>query len=376
MHLRLGIKMKKKILVALSMTWVVFLVPLVDARQVHVKGYYRKDGTYVRPHVRNVGGSSRSSHFGSASSSSGSFGPRTFYSGSGTSHYSDARTSNSESPGAGPIFSFSKSSSTNSSSVLSPVNTTSPSESSVSSYNDSRGNSGTKHVDYQSPSVQLPAPQAVTPTEPLTAKSPSPPSVVSTERSMSEPALTPNVKSTVPPDRETVLRDSKLRIETLATIDTLRNAITRYMTQNGRVTPNDLAELSTTTNDAWGRSLYYETDKKDYAIASDGPDGIPNTNDDIIFLSCEQPLCQAVLPDGNICRRKTEAKSWYCITHTIHSAVKASPDEKAGHVSKKKALSSGTGLRVVLDTVLFLLATGVIVASFCWMTDGKRQDGR
>lgn len=33
----------------------------VEARQVRVKGYYRKNGTYVAPHVRNVRGSSRSS---------------------------------------------------------------------------------------------------------------------------------------------------------------------------------------------------------------------------------------------------------------------------------------------------------------------------
>ena len=34
---------------------------IVDARQVRVRGYYRKNGTYVSPHVRNVGGRSKSS---------------------------------------------------------------------------------------------------------------------------------------------------------------------------------------------------------------------------------------------------------------------------------------------------------------------------
>ena len=30
-----------------------FFVPLICYSQVHVRGYYRKDGTYVRPHVRS-----------------------------------------------------------------------------------------------------------------------------------------------------------------------------------------------------------------------------------------------------------------------------------------------------------------------------------
>ena len=37
------------------------LAQTVDARQVNVRGYYRKNGTYVAPHVRNISDSPRSS---------------------------------------------------------------------------------------------------------------------------------------------------------------------------------------------------------------------------------------------------------------------------------------------------------------------------
>ena len=52
--------MKKTVLLILSLVGM-FLVLTVDARQVRVRGYYRKNGTYVSPHVRNVRGSSKSS---------------------------------------------------------------------------------------------------------------------------------------------------------------------------------------------------------------------------------------------------------------------------------------------------------------------------
>lgn len=46
----------------------------VDARQVRVRGYRKKDGTYVSPHVRNVGGRSKSSSsYRTRSSSSNSY---------------------------------------------------------------------------------------------------------------------------------------------------------------------------------------------------------------------------------------------------------------------------------------------------------------
>lgn len=58
--------MKKGLLLLLSFVLVFPLffgfvdVGEADAKTVKVKGYYRKDGTYVRPHTRNYGGSSSS----------------------------------------------------------------------------------------------------------------------------------------------------------------------------------------------------------------------------------------------------------------------------------------------------------------------------
>ena len=72
--------MKKTILLILTFAWVLF-AQTVEARQVRVKGYYKKNGTYVAPHVRNVSGSSRSS----SSSRSHSYGTRISY---GTRTYS------------------------------------------------------------------------------------------------------------------------------------------------------------------------------------------------------------------------------------------------------------------------------------------------
>ena len=64
--------MKKTILLIFSLAGAL-LAHTSEARQVRVKGYYRKNGTYVAPHVRNVGGGSKSS----SSYKSHSYGTRT-----------------------------------------------------------------------------------------------------------------------------------------------------------------------------------------------------------------------------------------------------------------------------------------------------------
>ena len=55
------IDLKKAILYVGSILSALILIQSVDARQVNVRGYYRKDGTYVAPHVRNIRDSSSSS---------------------------------------------------------------------------------------------------------------------------------------------------------------------------------------------------------------------------------------------------------------------------------------------------------------------------
>jgi hypothetical protein len=47
----------------------VFLLAVVAAPafgQVHVRGHYRKDGTYVQPHIRSAPNSTRSDNYGSS----------------------------------------------------------------------------------------------------------------------------------------------------------------------------------------------------------------------------------------------------------------------------------------------------------------------
>ena len=59
-NFRLNFKMKKAAALFSSLLSIMLVVSTADAKQVRVKGYYRKDGTYVSPHVRNVGGGSKS----------------------------------------------------------------------------------------------------------------------------------------------------------------------------------------------------------------------------------------------------------------------------------------------------------------------------
>lgn len=45
--------LKRKIIYFFFTFFFVMLLPVIGYAQVRVKGYYRKDGTYVRPHVRS-----------------------------------------------------------------------------------------------------------------------------------------------------------------------------------------------------------------------------------------------------------------------------------------------------------------------------------
>ena len=48
----------------------------VQAEDVHVRGYYRRDGTYVRPHIRSSPDSSRWNNYGPSQNSSQLMNPR------------------------------------------------------------------------------------------------------------------------------------------------------------------------------------------------------------------------------------------------------------------------------------------------------------
>ncbi|MCM3722956.1 hypothetical protein [Solibacillus isronensis] len=81
--------MKKGLLVLLSFIIVFplflgFFADDVEAKKTYVKGYYRKDGTYVKSHYRNSGGSSSSSSSSSSSYNSNYY----FNNNNSTSKYS------------------------------------------------------------------------------------------------------------------------------------------------------------------------------------------------------------------------------------------------------------------------------------------------
>ena len=316
--------MKKAIVSTFSVLFVLLVVPYADARQTYVKGYYKKDGTYVSPHARNVGGGSR----------------RSFYSGSGSS-YSGLNSSRSSS-----ISSFSSSDVSHSRSSQSYSEPTS-----------SSGNYAPNHDDpnYDSIMMSLKNCQALREDGRPCTKRALPGKSYCYLHVGYKPSVAESPKTT--DNKVVVLRNSELRIETLAIVDMLRKAIAKSMAKNGGIPPKNLTGISSATNDAWGRGLYY---------ASNGPDGCPGTEDDINFLSNEALLCQAVLPDGKICGKVAETESWYC---NIHAVKADEPDEKVEVHAKKKA--SGGGLRIVLDVALLLLAIGIVVVLFCWMFKGN-----
>lgn len=66
--------MKKIIAIVLMLLFV--LPSVVFSRDVHVKGYYRKDGTYVRPHVRSSPDSYKWNNYGPSRSSNELMNPR------------------------------------------------------------------------------------------------------------------------------------------------------------------------------------------------------------------------------------------------------------------------------------------------------------
>lgn len=318
--------------VGLSVVLDVFLAHIAEARQVHVKGHYRKDGTYVSPHMRNVDGGSSS------------FYPRT------------------KATRSSPISSFSS---------LDVSDPRSGSSYSVPTSSSSNYAPSYDNPDYDSIMRSLKNCQALK-EDGTHCKKRALPGIRYCSLHVGYTPPVVEVPKSI--DTQTLLRDSELRIETLAMVDTLRRTIAQSMSKNGGVPPKNLAEISAVTNDAWGRALYYETDGKDYAIASDGPDGCPSTDDDINFLSNEHPICQAVLPTGKICGMATEAKSWYCSTHAVRPAKKNRPDETSRDAPMEKP--SGGGLRILLDMLLLLLATGVVVMSFRWMSKGRPRRGR
>ncbi len=55
--------MKMKI-IAISMSLILSVMLNLYAKDVYIDGYYRKDGTYVSPHIRSSPDSSRSNNYG------------------------------------------------------------------------------------------------------------------------------------------------------------------------------------------------------------------------------------------------------------------------------------------------------------------------
>ncbi len=78
----------KKILLVLLI--VMFICPLVFAKDVYVNGYYRKDGTYVRSHVRSSPDEYKWNNYGPSQSDDELMNPRSRdYDNDGVPNYMD-----------------------------------------------------------------------------------------------------------------------------------------------------------------------------------------------------------------------------------------------------------------------------------------------
>jgi hypothetical protein len=74
---------------------IILFSTVVLAKDVHVKGYYRKDGTYVRPHIRSSPDSSKANNYGPSQSSDELMNPRTRdYDHDGIPNYLDSDSDN------------------------------------------------------------------------------------------------------------------------------------------------------------------------------------------------------------------------------------------------------------------------------------------
>lgn len=71
------------------------LAPIAAAQDVHVDGYYRSDGTYVRPHTRSAPDNSISNNYGPSQNTYQLTNPRSRdYDNDGTPNYRDYDSDN------------------------------------------------------------------------------------------------------------------------------------------------------------------------------------------------------------------------------------------------------------------------------------------
>lgn len=59
--------MKRSLMIVIGILF--FFPNLIVAKDIHVKGYYRKDGTYVRPHIRSSPDSYKYNNYGPSKNS-------------------------------------------------------------------------------------------------------------------------------------------------------------------------------------------------------------------------------------------------------------------------------------------------------------------
>ncbi|MEW6613987.1 MAG: hypothetical protein AB1401_00725 [Thermodesulfobacteriota bacterium] len=82
--------MRKLIVSVLLVLFLVSLIGITFAKDVHVKGYYRKDGTYVRPHIRSAPNQYKQDNYGPSKSSYELMNPKSRdYDKDGTPNYMD-----------------------------------------------------------------------------------------------------------------------------------------------------------------------------------------------------------------------------------------------------------------------------------------------
>ena len=85
----------KKIICIIIIFAFIFSPAILFAKDVHVKGYYRSDGTYVRPHIRSSPDGIKSNNYGPSQSDNQLMNPKLRdYDGDGISNFLDSDSDN------------------------------------------------------------------------------------------------------------------------------------------------------------------------------------------------------------------------------------------------------------------------------------------
>lgn len=101
--------------------------------------------------------------------------------------------------------------------------------------------------------------------------------------------------------------------QTVRTLGMVKREVDHYRRIESGVCPKRISEKDVL--DAWENPIFYNTDGTNYVLVSDGPDGIAETDDDLVFLSYTNSCCLALLGDDSQCKSIAVSNELFCTRH-------------------------------------------------------------